>query len=184
MIDTLELGTERSGQYHCVLVCVDSFTKWVEVCPLRHYDAVSVVSAFSILCLRWGAPDVVRVDNGTEFRNAVVESLFRLLGVRVRTGAVRHPQFQGGAERFNRTLLGLIRKVLDDSSDWRADLDVLLFYYRNRPHSTTQLSPMQAMVGWQPQHLIVGMAEEACTLSQWTTQLHARVARVRDIIDR
>ena len=42
---------------------------------------------------------------------------------------------------------------------------------------------MQAIVGWQPQHLIVGMAEEACTLSQWTTQLHARVARVSDIID-
>ena len=96
MIDTLELGTERSGQYHCVFVCVDSFTKWVEVCPFRHHDAVSVASAFSTLCLRWGAPDVVRVDNGTEFRNAVVESLFRLLGVRVRSGAVHHPQSQGG----------------------------------------------------------------------------------------
>ena len=29
VIDTLELGTDHSGRYHCVLVCVDSFTKWV-----------------------------------------------------------------------------------------------------------------------------------------------------------
>ena len=34
VIDTLELGTDRSDKYHCVLVCVDVFTKLVEVCPL------------------------------------------------------------------------------------------------------------------------------------------------------
>ena len=32
-LDTLELGPDRSGRYHCVLVCVDSFTKWAEVTP-------------------------------------------------------------------------------------------------------------------------------------------------------
>ena len=182
-IDTLELGGDGSGKYHCVLVCVDNFTKWVEVCPLRRHDAISVASAFSTMCLRWGAPDVVRLDNGVEFRNAIVESLFRLLGVHVRTGAVRHPQSQGTAERFNRTLLTLIRKVLEDSSDWRADLDVLLFQYRNRPHGTTQLSPMVAMTGWQPRHIIVDDVKEACDMTQWASELSARIARVRDIIE-
>ena len=38
-------------------------------------------------------------------------------------------------------------------------------------------------VGWQPQHLIVEADEEACALSQWATQLSARVARVRDIVE-
>ena len=182
-IDTLELGGDGSGKYHCVLVCVDNFTKWVEVCPLRRHDALSVASAFSTMCLRWGAPDVVRLDNGVEFRNAIVESLFRLLGVHVRTGAVRHPQSQGTAERFNRTLLTLIRKVLEDSSDWRADLDVLLFQYRNRPHGTTQLSPMIAMTGWQPRHIIVDDVKEACDMTQWASELSARIARVRDIVE-
>ena len=147
VIDTLELGTDHSGRYHCVLVCVDSFTKWVEVCPLRQHVAASVAAAFTVLCPRWGAPDVVRMDSGTEFVNAIVESLFWLLGIRVRTSVSRHPQSQGSVERFNRTLLGLVRKVLDESSDWRADLDVLLFHYRNRPHSITKISPMMAMVG-------------------------------------
>jgi len=149
-MDTLELGLDRSHKYHCVLVCVDSFTKWVEVAPLRRHDALSVADAFAKMCLRWGVPDVVRTDNGTEFRNAIVESLFRLYGIRVHTGAVRHPQSQGSAERFNRTLIGLIRKVLDSSTNWEADLETLLFFYRNRPHGATALSPMVAMVGWQP----------------------------------
>ena len=35
VIDTLELGADRSGKYHCILVMVDVFTKWAEVVPLR-----------------------------------------------------------------------------------------------------------------------------------------------------
>ena len=151
VLDTLELGLDRSGHYHCVLVAVDSFTKWVEVTPLRRHDALSVAAAFSEMCTRWGAPDVVRVDNGTEFANAIVESLFQLFGIRVRSGAVRHPQSQGSAERlFNRTLLGLIRKCLDESEAWKEELGILMYHYRNRPHAATGLTPMEAMPGWQP----------------------------------
>ena len=31
VIDVLELGPDRSSRYHCVLACVDEFTKWIEV---------------------------------------------------------------------------------------------------------------------------------------------------------
>ena len=34
-LDTLELGSSRSGRFRCVLVMIDPFTKWVEVVPLR-----------------------------------------------------------------------------------------------------------------------------------------------------
>ena len=182
VIDTLELGGDNSGRYHCVLVCVDVFTKWVEVCPLPRHDA-SVASAFASMCLRWGAPEDVRLDNGTEFSNAIVESLFCLLGVRVLTGAVRHPQSQGAVERVHRTLLGLIRKVLDSSSNWREDLDILLHYYRNRPHSTTRISPMEAMVGWTPRQLVVEAQKHPCSLSAWVDELSDSVARVHDLVE-
>ena len=183
VIDTLELGDDRSGKYHCVLVCVDTFTKWVEVCPLRRHDAASVAKAFTSMCIRWGAPDVIRMDNGSEFRNAVTESLFKVMGVRVRTGAVRHPESQGAAERMNRSLLGLIRKVLDTSSDWRQDLDILLFFYRNRPHHATRMSPTEAMVGWRPRHLVVETATDECLLSEWVTKLADRTAAIRDLLE-
>ena len=90
-MDTLELGVDRSGQYHCVLVCVDTFSKWAEVAPLRRHDARSVADAFTKMCARWGAPDVVQTDNRPEFRNAIVQSLLDAFGVKVATGAVCHP---------------------------------------------------------------------------------------------
>ena len=63
-------------------------TKWMEVTPLPRHDAVSAAAPFTDMCKRWGASAVVRMDNLSEFRNAVMESLFQLMGVRVRTRAV------------------------------------------------------------------------------------------------
>ena len=83
-IDMLELGADRSTQFHCVLVCVDAFTKWVEVAPLKRHGGTCVAAEFTKISQRWGSPDVIRVDNCTEFRNAIVQSLFLLMGVDVR----------------------------------------------------------------------------------------------------
>ena len=97
------------------------------------------------ICCRWGPPDKTRMDNGTEFQNTLVQALLTQFGVRVKTGAVHHPQLQVGVERMNRTLITLMRKVLDKVSDWRRELDLLLFYYCSRSYSSTTVSPMCAM---------------------------------------
>ena len=59
---------------------------------------------------------------------------------------MRHLQSQGGAERFNRTLLGMIRTVLDSSHNWVVELDILLYQYRTQPHSVPK---MRAVFGWE-----------------------------------
>jgi len=183
-IDTLELGASHSGRYHCVLVAVDMFTRWAEVIPLRRHDASSVADAFVEMCTRWGPPRVIRCDNGTEFCNSIVTSLFKVFGVNVRHGAVRHPQSQGGAERFNRTLINLIRKTVSAGGDWASELQMMGFYYRNRPHSQLGISPMQAMLAWEPRNLIVEsiQPEERFGLDTWVTTLHEKAARVRDLV--
>ena len=77
-----------------------------------------------------GGLQVVSMDNGSEFHNAVVASLLEKFGVVVRTGAVKHPQPQGAAERFNHTLINAMCKTLDELSNWRLDLYFVLYYYR------------------------------------------------------
>ena len=116
-LNTLELGSNRSHRYDCVLVCTDMFAKWVEVVPLVRYDDQSVAAAFFDVCSRWDAPAVVRYDYGTEFVNQVVTPLYDALGVEVRHGAVSHPQSQGGVELFYRTSLNLIRNTVQESDD-------------------------------------------------------------------
>ena len=181
-LDTLELGSSRSGRFHCVLVMIDPFTKWVEVVPLRRHDAASVAAAFLSACGRWGPPDVVRSDNGSEFRNALTHALFEAFGVVIQHGAVRHPQSQGSVERFNRTLLAIIRKTLDGADDWEEALDMLLFHYRIRPHSVTKISPMRAMYGWEP-NVLFEQRPEVFSASAWVDRLESRAAEIRDYLE-
>ena len=90
-IDILELGLSRHG-YHSLLVAYDVLRKWAEVMPLKRHNAESVAQAFVEVCARWGPPEVVRSDNGTEFVNAIVDSILNAFGVTVKHGAVRHLQ--------------------------------------------------------------------------------------------
>ena len=63
-VDTLKLGSSGT-QFHCVLVCIDMFSKSVEVIPLLRHDGASVAEAFLKICLRFGASRVVHSDNCT-----------------------------------------------------------------------------------------------------------------------
>ena len=90
---------------------------------------------------------------------------------------------QGGVERFNRTLLNLLRKIMDDeTSDWLSALNIALSYYRCRPHSATGLSPSLAMFGWEPS-LLVGGSRNSASMSAWTEALVERTARIYDFVE-
>ena len=125
----------------------------------------------------------MRCDNGTELFNQVTSALYDAFGVTVKRGAVRHPQSQAVAERFNRTLVNLIRKTLGDAVDWHAELDILLYYHRVRPHAQTHISPFQAMVGWQPRKLLVENVQCEKSGSTWADYIEAAAARIRDYLE-
>ena len=89
----------------------------------------------------------------------------------------------GTVERANHTILSLIHKVLDHSADWVADLRMLEFYHRTRPHSVIRISPMKAMVGWECPHFIIENEISACAMSVWASKLSEQSARIRDLLE-
>ena len=109
-----------------------------------------------------------------------MSSLFDTFGVTVLKGAVRHPLLQGSVEIFNRTLLTLIRKVLDEAGDWRSQLDVLLYFDRIRPHSVLKISPMRAMLGWEPTGVLFSATPG---LGLTPSDFERQAARIRDFVE-
>ena len=45
-VDLLELGPEQGSTYHCVFVCMDAFSRWMEVVLLAHHDGRCATEAF------------------------------------------------------------------------------------------------------------------------------------------
>lgn len=99
-----------SQECRYILTCIDRFTKWPEAIPLRDQTAESVARAFYANWIaRFGVPDIVTTDRGTNFESALFASLAKLLGVhRIRTTSY-HPMSNGMVERMHRQLKGAIK---------------------------------------------------------------------------
>ncbi|GJT08602.1 putative ribonuclease H-like domain-containing protein [Tanacetum coccineum] len=88
---------------------------------------------------------IIRCDNGTEFKNKVMDDFCREKGIRREYSVARTPQQNGVAERRNRTLIEAARTMLADSklpTTFWAEAVSTACYVQNRvlvvkPHNKT-----------------------------------------------
>ena len=69
------LPRSKSGNEY-LLVMQNLFTKWIEIKPLRRATGPKIAEALDDLIInRWGTPDAILTDNGTEFVNVSIKDL-------------------------------------------------------------------------------------------------------------
>ena len=86
-------------------------------------------------------------DQGREFVNNLNQHLFALCGVEHRVTSAYHPQTNGLAKRFNRTLIDCLRKVTDEEDNWDRMISPALFAYRTSKHASTGMTPFKMVYG-------------------------------------
>nr|KYP75884.1 Pro-Pol polyprotein [Cajanus cajan] len=94
------------GQLKFLLVAIDYFTKWIEVCLLAKIT-VENVQKFTwknIIC-RFGILHSLVTDNGRQFIAQSFENFLRELGIKHLPTSVEHPQTNGQAEAANKVIL-------------------------------------------------------------------------------
>ncbi|GJX73177.1 ribonuclease H-like domain-containing protein [Tanacetum coccineum] len=98
---------------------------------------------------------VIRCDNGTEFKNRVMNQLCEMKGIKREFSVARTPQQNGVEERKNRTLIEAARTMLADSklpTTFWAEVVNTACYVQNRvlvikPHNKT---PYELFLGRKP----------------------------------
>ena len=88
-----------------MLVAIDKFTKWIEVWPIRQTRAEESVKFFTNIIHRFGVPNSIITDNGTNFTGKKFLDFCDDNGIRVDWAAVDHPRTNGQVERANGMLL-------------------------------------------------------------------------------
>jgi transposase InsO family protein len=126
-----------------VLVATDAFSKWVELVAIPEKSAEVVAEAvFNRWICRFSCPKEVVTDRGREFCSQLSEELWRLLEVDHKKTAAYHPQTNTSAESFNRTLIKILRALMEDpDGDWETLLPVVMLTYNTRVHSSVKASP-------------------------------------------
>ncbi|CAJ2669315.1 unnamed protein product [Trifolium pratense] len=148
-MDLLGPFTKGLYQNRYLIVAVDYFTKWVEAEPLSDITSLRVLRFFKRNVLaRFGIPQVVVTDNGTQFTDKDFQAFLVALGTKQHFTSVENPQTNGQAEAANRVILrGLRRRLDQNKKKWVEELDNVLWAYRTTPHSTTGETPFRMVYG-------------------------------------
>ena len=153
--------TPRGNKY--ILVLTDQFTKYVEIFAMPDQTADECASKImNEFISRWGTPLKIHSDQGSTFESKVFRHLCDLLEVKKTRTSPRNPRGNGQTERFNRTLLKMIKAYLtNEQEDWDLYLGCLAGAYRATPSEATRLSPNLLSLGREvrlPVDLVFGFA--------------------------
>ena len=84
-----------------------------------------------------------------------LKEMWCLLGVKPLHTAVYHPQTNGLVERFNKTLKGMLRKlVMEKPKRWHLLVAPLMFVVREVPQASTGFTPFEMIYGWNPRGIL------------------------------
>ena len=131
-----------------ILALTDYFSKWAEAYPLPDQSANYVAVCLADWITRYGAPIRITSDRGASFVSEAVASFCRLWGVQQQFASAYHPQANGLVERFNATLVDMLRAFSIESGKlWDEYINACLFAYRTSIHSSTNTSPDMLVYG-------------------------------------
>ena len=141
-IDILGPLPEIPRKNKFILVISDYFTKWTEMYPVPNQEATTVAEKLvSEFICRFGVPRQLHSDQGTNFASTVFAEVCRLLDIEKTRTTPLHPQSDGQVERFNRTLVEMLRgKIQQDQTDWNLRLPTCMMAYRGAVHESTGVS--------------------------------------------
>ena len=133
-----------------IVVIIDTFTRYVTLCPAKSLEArESARILYRHLC-RFGVPDEIQTDNGTQYVNKDLDELFGLTNIsHIRTTPYSY-QENGIVERVNIEVNRHLRNILFDNrvhNSWSAYLPIVERIISTTRHSET---------GQVPAHLVFG----------------------------
>ncbi|XP_016192792.1 uncharacterized protein K02A2.6-like [Arachis ipaensis] len=97
---------------------------------------------------RFGIPEVVVSDNGTQFTDKKFAEFLFGLGIKQRFSSVEHSQTNSQVEAVNKVILLGLKKRLDNKKGaWADELASVLWSYRTTEQSSTGETPFRLMYG-------------------------------------
>ena len=132
--------------------CYQPLNRMARGIPIPDKSANTVVSTFINKNLPVHmCPRYILSDNGTEFKNNLMEQVLKQLGIEQIFSAPYHPQSNGKLEGFHKDLKPALKKLCKkDPSNWGQYLNQVLASYRVTPNLATAEMPFILVYGRDP----------------------------------
>jgi hypothetical protein len=132
--------------------CIDKFSKWIEVRPLNSIRSEQAVAFFTNIIHRFGVPNSIITDNGTQFTGKKFLDFCEDHHIRVDWAVVAHPMTNGQVERANGMILqGLKPRIYNNLNKfgkrWMKELPSVVWSLRTTPSRATGFTPFFLVYG-------------------------------------
>ena len=126
-----------------------------------------------------GLPETLRTDNGPRFASREFEGFLEYLAIDHKKGIPYWPQSDSEVERFNKTLLKIIRVTQQQGKNWKEDVEDFVFQYHSTPLTVTSVSPAELLMGRKLRDKLpqVQPPPYQVTEAEWQNPLTERYAR-------
>ena len=180
-VDILQVPVSRHNN-HYLLVIQDYMTKWAEAIPIPNQTAACITAELIKVFSCYGIPDILHSDQGRNFESTIMLQTLEAFGVTKSHTTAYHPAGDGLVERFNRSLLQMLRAYVQQHNDWEEYLPLVLYAYRTAVHASTGVSPFELMFG-RSAHKPPLHTNSAHDVISYQDQLHAKLAQLYDFVE-
>jgi transposase InsO family protein len=127
-----EINPHSSAQHRWILIATDYFTKWVEVIPTKKAtDSVVIDFLEENILARFDCPRKIVTDNAQAFKSMAMISFCQKYNIVLGHSTSYYPQGNGLAESSNKSLISIIKKVLNENKkSWHLHLKYALWANR------------------------------------------------------
>lgn len=138
---------EDENAYILTIQC--ELSKFIEAYPLKSKETKVVAKAFvDNFVLRFGIPNEIATDRGTEFISSTMCEVATLLNIQKVQSTAYHHQSIGALENSHKHLGAFLRIVTkNQTNSWSSWIPYFCFSYNTTVHSETQYTPFELVFG-------------------------------------
>lgn len=172
--------SNHNNRYALTLQC--DLTKYVVLIPLETKEANSIARALvDNFILKHGNFLELKSDQGTEFKNEVLDQICKLLQIKQSFSTAYHPETIGSLERNHRCLNEYLRFFVNEhQTDWDNWMKYYEFSYNTTPHSDHGYTPFELVFGRKailPQDLYNGIIEPIYNIESYKNELQFKIQK-------
>ncbi|XP_030461335.1 uncharacterized protein LOC115681508 [Syzygium oleosum] len=128
--------------YFWMAMEADYIRHWIEANSYANVTAKNVAKFIRRdIIARYGVPEVIITDNGSNLNNKVVDGLLDEFHIRHLNSSPYRPQMNGAVEAANKNIKKILSKTADNYRDWHERLPYALMAYRTSIRTSTGATP-------------------------------------------